>query len=116
MFKDDHRQIRNLIQPFVANDDQTRGAIRELYNKSNYILDPHGAIGYLACRELLEKGQTGIFLETAHPAKFKDIVEESIGEPIEMPPWLEEILHKEKQAVKMPADYEAFKKWLKSVI
>ncbi|MCF8335451.1 MAG: threonine synthase [Bacteroidales bacterium] len=112
MFNDDHHKIKTLIRPFVADDDQTREGIRDLYAAGNYIADPHGAIGYLGCHDLIDREETGIFLETAHPAKFKDIVEESIQAEIELPDYLREIRDKPKQAVKMPADYGEFKHWL----
>ncbi len=112
MFGDDHRQIKNLISAFVADDDHTREGIRELYTDSNYTADPHGAIGYLGCRDLIQQDETGIFLETAHPAKFKDIVEESIQAEVELPDYLREIQNKPKQSIRMPADYSKFKQWL----
>lgn len=112
MFGDDHKRISQLIQGFVADDEQTTEAIRNLHKKTGYTLDPHGAIGYLGCHDHLQEGETGVFLETAHPAKFPDVVEEAIGEAIDLPPYLREIQNKEKQALQMPADYREFKKWL----
>ncbi|MEF8844640.1 MAG: threonine synthase [Bacteroidales bacterium] len=116
MFGDDHRKMKTLIRPFVADNDQTREGIKDLYAAGNYIADPHGAIGYLGCRHLIHREETGIFLETAHPAKFKDIVEESIQAEIELPDYLREIQDKPKQAVQMPADYGKFKDWLKQKV
>jgi len=112
MFHDDHQQIKALIRPFVANDDQTREGINKLYTESNYTADPHGAIGYLGCKNRMDGNETGVFLETAHPAKFKDIVEESIHTEIELPEYLREIQNKPKQSTQMPADYNKFKEWL----
>ncbi|MBS3806722.1 MAG: threonine synthase [Bacteroidales bacterium] len=112
MFGDDHKRISQLIQGFVVNDEQTAEAIRDLHNKTGYILDPHGAIGYMGCRHHLQEGETGVFLETAHPAKFPDVVEEAIGESIDIPIYLKEIQNKEKQALQMPADYKEFRQWL----
>ena len=112
MFDDDHENLKTLLRSIVADDDQTRESIRELYAAGNYIADPHGAIGYLGCRNLINGGDTGIFLETAHPAKFKDIVEESIQTEVELPAYLRDIQDKPKQSVQMPADYREFKQWL----
>jgi threonine synthase len=116
MFDDDYQQIKGLIHPFVANDEQTKKAIRDLYSTGNYTLDPHGAIGYLGCRDYSDNNGTGIFIETAHPAKFKDIVDDAIGNEIELPPYLKEIQKMKKQAIQMPGHYPEFKKWLQSVL
>ncbi|MFW5944500.1 MAG: threonine synthase [Bacteroidota bacterium] len=116
MFHDDHRQIRTIIHPFVADDDQTREGIRDLYAAANYTADPHGAIGYLGCRNMIRRHETGVFLETAHPAKFKDIVEESIQTEVDLPNYLKEIQDKPKLATRMPADYQEFKQWLLAMI
>lgn len=112
MFHDDHQNMKNLIQSFVANDDHTREGIRKLYTDNSYTADPHGAIGYLGCKNRMDGEETGIFLETAHPAKFRDIVEESIQAKVELPDYLKEIQNKPKQSTRMPADYDKFKKWL----
>jgi threonine synthase len=96
----------------VANDDHTRKGIRKLYTDNSYTADPHGAIGYLGCKNRMDGEETGIFLETAHPAKFRDIVEESIQAKVELPDYLKEIQNKPKQSTRMPADYDKFKKWL----
>jgi len=116
MFDDDYQQIKGLIHPFVANDEQTKKAIRDLYSTGNYTLDPHGAIGYLGCRDYSDNNGTGIFIETAHPAKFKDIVDDAIGNEIELPPYLKEIQKMKKQAIHMPGHYPEFKRWLQSVL
>jgi len=112
MFENDHLRLSKMIQGFVADDEQTTAAVRDLHNKTGYTLDPHGAIGYLGCRQHLREGETGIFLETAHPAKFRDVVEQAIGQSIDMPEYLREIQDKEKQAVQMSADYREFRRWL----
>lgn len=97
------------------SDDETRDAIRRVYAKHHYILDPHGAVavcGIEAYRR--EHSEQGVYiaLETAHPAKFGDIVEDTLDISIDLPPALESVLHKEKNSRKMPADYSKFRQYL----
>jgi threonine synthase len=75
-------------------------------------MDPHGACGYAALKEGLENDEAGIFLETAHPAKFKEIVEKIIGAEIEMPGQLASFMQGEKQTVPLSSRYEDFKAYL----
>jgi threonine synthase len=96
----------------VADDSQTRHAISQVYSHRGYILDPHGAVSFLGCQAHQEPGQTAVFLETAHPAKFQDAVQEAIGQSIDLPAYLRAIQDKEKQALRMPVDYKQFKNWL----
>jgi len=112
MFGDDHKRLSGLIHWDVADDQQTKVAIGEVHKKTGYTLDPHGAIGYLGCRHHLREGEAGIFLETAHPAKFMDVVEDAIGKNIDLPAYLKDIQTREKKAVQMPADYHEFRSWL----
>jgi len=112
MFGDDHKRISQLVQGFVADDQQTTTAIRKLHEKTGYTLDPHGAIGYLGCHNHLLEKQTGIFLETAHPAKFRDVVEEATGDHVALPDYLQKIQGKHKKAVQMPAEYHILRAWL----
>lgn len=83
--------------------------MRECYATTGYVCDPHGACGYEALREGLKDGETGVFLETAHPAKFKDVVDNILGTDIEIPTKLQEFMKGTKQSISMPNDYEAFK-------
>ena len=76
------------------------------------MLDPHGAFGYLALREGLREDETGVFLETAHPAKFRDRVEPVIGRSIEIPARLAEFMRGKKLSVELPADFGAFRDFL----
>ena len=78
------------------------------------MLDPHGACGYQALTEQLQPGETGVFCETAHPAKFKDTVEAAIGAEIAIPERLAAFMKGEKQSVEMPNDFSAFKQYLMS--
>ena len=112
LFDRDHSAVKQQVKYHVADDSQTRHAISQVYSHQGYILDPHGAVGYLGCQAHQEAGQTAVFLETAHPAKFKDAVQEAIGQNIDLPAYLQAIQDKEKQALQMPADYKEFRNWL----
>jgi threonine synthase len=94
-------------------DEQISETVKKCYADNNYLLDPHGACGYQALVDNLKQGETGVFLETAHPAKFKDTVEKIIGTTIEIPQKLQEFMKGEKQSVSMTKDFEAFKEFLK---
>ena len=76
------------------------------------MLDPHGACGYRALKEQLKEGETGVFLETAHPAKFKDTVEAIIEKPVEIPGKLQEFMKGTKQSIELNKDFEEFKSFL----
>lgn len=101
------------IGGYWYSDEETRKGLKKVYQDQQYLMDPHGAIGYLGLKAYQEQNDvTGIFLETAHPAKFIDVVEETIEEKIKIPERLQACLDKEKQAVKMPPEYEALKAFL----
>ncbi len=117
LYGDDVEKMRTDIHGLSFNDDETRQAITNVYNDTGYIMDPHGAVGYLALRAHLEKqgkaGTRGIFLETAHPAKFLDVVKPLINGEVPVPASLQEALNKEKQSTLLPKDYEALRAHLK---
>ena len=77
-------------------------------------MDPHGAVGYLALEEWqkLNPGIRGMFLETAHPVKFFDVVEPIIGQKIPMPKAIQDLMQKEQKRIRMKADYEELKSFL----
>ncbi len=112
LFNHDHQAIRRLVSYYVGDDPQIRQTIRQVAEEKDYILDPHGAVGYLGCQNQLQPGETGVFLETAHPAKFQNTVETSIHNKLPLPEYLDRMLKKQKQATQMPADYPSFKAWL----
>jgi Threonine synthase len=84
-------------------------------HKTHYLLDPHGACGYRALSENLKPGETGVFLETAHPAKFLETVEKIIGEKVDIPAKLQAFMHGEKKTVLMEKDFASFKQYLMNV-
>lgn len=115
LFHGNHKAIANLISGYVANDSQTMEAIRHGHAEYGYVLDPHGAIGFLAAMELIGQGNTGIFLETAHPGKFKDAVEKGVNKKIVLPTFLKQAMEKPKKSTSIPADYKAFKEHLQNL-
>lgn len=118
-FNEDLELTKSEIYSTSFNDEETINAIKEVKDKYNYIIDPHGAVGYLAIKKYFEENNlsntNGIILETAHPAKFIETVEKSINEEIEIPERLKACLSKEKQALKLSSDFNSFKKFLLSV-
>ena len=86
--------------------------MKETWKDHHYLLDPHGACGYRALMDGLQPGETGVFLETAHPAKFLETVEGIIGEAVEIPGKLQEFMKGEKKSMPMSKDFADFKKYL----
>jgi threonine synthase len=86
--------------------------IKDVHHTFDYILDPHGAIAYNASKELGNQEQDRVFLETAHPVKFRDVVEPIIGKKLNVPARLETCLNKEKVAINMSTNYDDFKSFL----
>ena len=99
---------------FSFNSEETKNAIREVFKKTNYILDPHGAVGYLSLKKFLstQPGKSGIFLETAHPAKFLDTVNPLVENQIKVPEQLQDLEHKKSRSLKIAAHYKALKEVL----
>ncbi|MFZ1312691.1 MAG: pyridoxal-phosphate dependent enzyme, partial [Chitinophagaceae bacterium] len=114
IFKHQFPLLKNKLSAYTITDAETVSTIREVYEKYNYILDPHGAVGYLSLHRYLSAhpGQTGLFLETAHPVKFPEAVESCIGKRIEMPAAVQSLMDKEKQSELIKADYQQFRDYL----
>lgn len=96
-------------------DAETNSAMTQVYKNTSYVLDPHGAVAYLGIKDYLQETGTnanGVFLATAHPTKFLDIVEVAIGKSIPLPERLQAIVSKEKVSIKMSSDFAGFKKYL----
>jgi threonine synthase len=112
----DHQfgELKNKLSSYSISDDETKSTIEEVNSKYKYLLDPHGAVGYRALGEYLQthKGQQGIFLETAHPVKFYDVVEPVINAKVPLPQGMQEIMKKSKVALKMGVQYEELKNYL----
>ena len=109
-----HERISNLISGATYNDDQIRQTMKQCYEETKYILDPHGACGYQALVDGLKDGEVGVFCETAHPAKFKEKVDDILGIDVEIPDRLAAFMKGEKQSVPMTKDFADFKKYLMS--
>ena len=107
-----HHRITNLISGATYSDDQIRETMRKCYEETGYILDPHGACGYQALTEGLQENEIGVFCETAHPAKFKEKVDEILGIDVDIPERLAAFMKGEKQSVAMSKDFDDFKKYL----
>ena len=107
-----HRRITSLISGATYSDEQIKETMRHCYEETGYILDPHGACGYRALEEQLKPGEVGIFCETAHPAKFKEKVDEILGIDVEIPERLQAFMKGTKQSVAMTKDFEDFKQYL----
>jgi threonine synthase len=109
-----HKAITSLISGATYTDDQIRATMRQCYQQTGYILDPHGACGYQALKDGLKEGEIGIFCETAHPAKFKEKVDEILGIDIDIPARLRAFMQGEKQNVSLSKDFSDFKQFLMS--
>ena len=107
-----HKAITSLISGATYTDEQIAETMRQCYADTGYVLDPHGACGYRALKEGLRKGEVGIFCETAHPAKFKEKVDQILGIDIEIPERLAAFMKGEKQSIEMSKHFEDFKKFL----
>lgn len=112
LYKNRHDVISSHISGASFSDDEIREAMRQCFDDNKYILDPHGACGYMALKNGLNAGETGIFCETAHPAKFKDTVEKAVGCMVEIPERLAEFMKGTKQSVKLDKDFRSFKAFL----
>lgn len=112
LYKGDHSVITALISGATFSDEQIAATMRECYKDTKYVLDPHGACGYQALKELLLPGEVGVFCETAHPAKFKEKVDSILSADIEIPQRLQEFMKGTKQSVAMTKQFEDFKAFL----
>ena len=107
-----HEAITGYISGATYKDEQIRATMQQCYNETGYTLDPHGACGYQALKDLLNDGEVGVFCETAHPAKFKEKVDEIIGIDVEIPERLADFMKGTKQSVPLGKDFAGFKKFL----
>ena len=112
LYNNSHAAITAEISGTTYTDEQIRETVKETYKETGYLLDPHGACGYRALSEGLLPEETGIFLETAHPAKFLETVEDIIGDKVEIPTKLQEFMKGTKQSVPIAKDFGSFKAWL----
>ena len=107
-----HERISSLINGATYSDDEIRKTMRQCYEETGYILDPHGACGYQALEDYLKEGEIGVFCETAHPAKFKEKVDDILGIDVIIPDRLAAFMKGEKQSVPMKKEFTDFKQYL----
>jgi threonine synthase len=115
-----HHQFANLKKEFSScsiSDAETKATLQKVYQEEGYLLDPHGAVGYLALQQYLKAntGEKGIVLETAHPVKFYDVVEPVIGEAVVIPSTVQQQLLLQKKSTKIVADAGLLKSFLLSM-
>ena len=112
LYKSSHTEICNHISGATYTDDEIAATMKKCYEQTGYVLDPHGACGYQALKDNLKEGETGVFLETAHPAKFKEKVDAILSTDIEIPTRLADFMKGKKQSLEMTSDFSAFKQFL----
>jgi threonine synthase len=112
LYENNHETITQLISGWRCDDDDIRQTVKTCYEETGYLLDPHGACGYRALTEKLQAGETGVFLETAHPAKFKDTIDLILRKNIDIPDRLQAFMQGEKQSVGLSKDFWDFKAFL----
>ena len=112
LYGNSYEAICHDISSATYSDEQIAETMRECLAETGYQLDPHGACGYRALREGLKDGEVGFFIETAHPAKFKQTVDDICGTDIEIPARLQAFMKGTKQSVPMSKDFDDFKSYL----
>jgi threonine synthase len=114
LYNDDYEAVKKDLTGFSFSDEATKATMVNVFQQEYYTLDPHGAVGYAALKEYQKANPncTGIFFETAHPAKFMDVVEKTLRVKIKVPNALQEVANKTKRANKMEANYGALKEYL----
>jgi len=113
LFQDDFGQLEKNLSSYSFTDTETRRALLYLYKNSGYIADPHGAVGYLGLKKHQDQhpDSYGIFLETAHPVKFLDVVEETIGQKLGIPPQIQKVMDRDKKSIPIKS-YQELKTYL----
>ena len=113
LFENDFENLSKNISSYSFTDKETREALLKIYNDYSYVADPHGAVGYLGLKKYQKTNPDiyGVFLETAHPVKFLDVVEETIGKKIDLPEKIAKMMIKKKNKIQI-STYEELKKYL----
>ncbi|WP_424001394.1 hypothetical protein [Maribacter sp. IgM3_T14_3] len=96
IFNNNFKEMEKNLSSYAFNDEQTKETLLKIHKINGYIADPHGAVGYLGLKKYQEQhlNTYGIFLETAHPVKFLDIVEETLSTTLEIPPQIQKVMNK----------------------
>ena len=112
LFNNDLETLKSAFSSYSFTDTETRKAMKKIYNNSGYVADPHGAIGYLGLKKYgLSANEFGVFLETAHPVKFLDVVEDTLPVKVEIPAQIQKVMNNKKAALKV-ANYQDLKDFL----
>ncbi len=113
IYKDNFEELKQNLSSFSYDDEQTKNALLEIYRDYSYVADPHGAVGYLGCKDYLKNDPKShcVFLETAHPTKFLDVVEAVIDKKVELPEQIKAVINKKKVAIKI-STYDDLKTFL----
>ncbi|MEQ6122899.1 threonine synthase [Pseudotenacibaculum sp. MALMAid0570] len=112
LFNSDLETIKKHFSSYSFSDEQTKEVMKKIYNETSYVADPHGAVGYLGLEKHgLSSNELGIFLETAHPVKFLDVVEDTLSVQVEIPSQIQKVMDKEKRAISVKS-YEDLKQFL----
>lgn len=115
LYGNSHDAIASEISGCTYTDEQIAETLKETYKTTGYLLDPHGAVGYRSLLEGLKENEIGVFLETAHPAKFKETVESIIEDEVAIPTKLAAFMKGTKSTVKLSSSFPSFKKYLMSL-
>ena len=112
LFNNDLEALKSAFSSYSFSDDETRETMKKIYGESGYISDPHGAVGYLGLKKYdLKANEFGVFLETAHPVKFLDVVEETLPVTVAIPAQIQKVINNKKVAIKV-SNYEDLKAFL----
>lgn len=112
LFNNDLETLKSAFSSYSFTDDETRETMKKIYDNSGYVSDPHGAVGYLGLKKHgLKENEFGVFLETAHPVKFLDVVEETLPVKVEIPEQIQKIINNKKVSIKA-SSYEDLKAFL----
>jgi len=114
IFNREFASLKKVLTSYSISDEETKTTIRNVYDRYHYLPDPHGAVGFLALEQYLEKhpGDKGIFLETAHPVKFYDAVEAETGKKVPLPDSVSHLLGKEKHSIRISPEFSQLKDYL----
>ncbi|MFT3945507.1 MAG: threonine synthase [Agriterribacter sp.] len=114
LFHNNFIDLKKILSGYTITDEETKTTLKLVKEEAGYLLDPHGAVGYLALQRYLNEhaGEKGIFLETAHPVKFYDVVEPVINEAVPIPEAIQQILPRKKHSAVMDAEYSLLKEYL----
>lgn len=114
LFHNNFIDLKKILSGYTVTDEETKATLKKVRQETGYLLDPHGAVGYLALQRYQQNhlGKKGMFLETAHPVKFYDVVEPVINETVPIPEAIQQILPLTKHSVQIGAEYNLLKEFL----